>query len=376
MSAAARKTRAPEPIRSLASLRDHLQTALEIEHATLPPYFTAWLSIVHGKNTDAADIVRSVMLEEMLHLTLAANLLNAVGGRPRLTYSGFVATYPTMLPHSGATFEVSVEKFSKSALETFLKIERPEAEGAKPEADQWETIGQFYAAIRDGIDYLHHREKKHGGPKVFTGKRSLQVRPEDYYGSGHVIEVHNKRTAHAAIDEIVEQGEGAHEGIFDHDAAIFPDSEPAGEQPEHEVAHYFRFNEVLQGRRYRKGDTMKSGPRGPKIQVDWNAVHPIRSNVRLADYPAGSEIRGALERFSGLYGGLLASLESVFDGNRTEFTRAIAQMFSLRDEALALMKTPSGDGRTNVGPAFEPPLKGKRPVYRGEAPVRRGGKGR
>ena len=57
---------------TIESLREHLQAALAVEHATIPPYFTAWISIKDTTNIDAAEIIRSVMLEEMLHLTLAA----------------------------------------------------------------------------------------------------------------------------------------------------------------------------------------------------------------------------------------------------------------------------------------------------------------
>ena len=98
---------------TLESLREHLQAALDVEHATIPPYFTAWISIKDTTNVEAAEIIRSVMLEEMLHLTLAANLLNAVGGRPSLTHQGFVPRYPHRMPFSGDRFEINIERFSK-----------------------------------------------------------------------------------------------------------------------------------------------------------------------------------------------------------------------------------------------------------------------
>jgi hypothetical protein len=71
-------------IATLESLREHLQWAIELEHFTLPPYLCALYSLDAARNPDASEVVASVLVEEMLHMTLAANLLNAVGGHPRL----------------------------------------------------------------------------------------------------------------------------------------------------------------------------------------------------------------------------------------------------------------------------------------------------
>jgi hypothetical protein len=331
-------------IRTLADLRAHLQAALAVEHATIPPYFTAWMSLKDGHNLQVGEIIRSVMLEEMLHLTLAANLLNAVGGRPSLTKPGFVPRYPHRLPYSGDRFQVHIERFSKSALETFLEIERPEARGAKPQPDRFTTIAQFYAAIRQAIDELCERL---GEAAVFTGDRSRQVEPGAYYGGGSIVVVTNRDTAHRAISEIAEQGEGAHHTVFDADPSILGRS---GNEP----AHYYRFMQIVKKREYTPRDTPSSGPTGRPLGVDYDAVHPIRPDARASQYPRGSEIRAALEAFGAGYAELLAALEAAFTGQPSRMTEAVARMFALRDQARALMQTPSGDGRTTVGLDFSP----------------------
>lgn len=99
---------------------------MQLEHATIPPYLLALYSIHPGSNNEASQILRVVVVEEMLHMTLAANVLNAVGGTPNLSAKGFVPLYPTGLPDGEKDFEVSLSRFSKSALDTFLKIERPD----------------------------------------------------------------------------------------------------------------------------------------------------------------------------------------------------------------------------------------------------------
>ena len=76
-------------------------------------------------------MIRVVAVEEMLHLTLAANLLNAVGGTPDLTAEDFVPAYPSHLPDGESDFEVGTRAFSRETVESFLKIERP----AEPEDD-------------------------------------------------------------------------------------------------------------------------------------------------------------------------------------------------------------------------------------------------
>src|SRR6266550_2587762 len=93
-------------ITSLASLREHLQWAIELEHATIPPYLCALYSIKPGRNLEAVEVISSVVVEEMLHLTLAANFLNAVGGRPRLAIPKMMPGYPRPLPHGDRSFEI------------------------------------------------------------------------------------------------------------------------------------------------------------------------------------------------------------------------------------------------------------------------------
>ena len=113
------------------SCTDYLYAAMQLEHATIPPYLTALYSIHPGTNADAYHVLRVIAVEEMLHLTLAANLLNAVGGTPDLTAPGLRAEYPAYLP--GRRDRLRGEPAAllrERRCETFLKIERP-ARGAE-----------------------------------------------------------------------------------------------------------------------------------------------------------------------------------------------------------------------------------------------------
>jgi Ferritin-like len=122
-------------VASLESLREHLQWAIELEHATIPPYLCALYSMDPGCNLEAAELVSSVLFEEMLHMTLAANLLNAVGGRPRIDIPRMLPGYPRPLPHGDRSFEIPLLRFSPEALQIFLRIEQPSPIGPRPEGD-------------------------------------------------------------------------------------------------------------------------------------------------------------------------------------------------------------------------------------------------
>src|SRR5262249_47951462 len=146
---------------------------------------------------------------------------------------------------------------------------------------------------------------------------------------------------------IVEEGEGAaHSEVWDGDNDVF---HPERDQ----VAHYYRFQELKLGRRYRRGDTPRSGPTGDPISIEWDAVRPMRTNPCSTDHAVGSPIRGAQEQFNHSYCGLLRSLEQAFNGAPQTLGAAIGGMYSLKSQALALMQLPTEDGLATAGPTFE-----------------------
>ena len=337
--------RSLEPIATLESLREHLQWAIELEHFTVPPYLCALYSLDPERNPEATEVVSSVLVEEMLHMALAANLLNAVGGQPHLDTPRMLRGYPRSLPHGDRSFEVSLACFSPEALEVFLKIEQPAALGASPESDDYETIGQFYDAIRQGLRNLCAHL---GAATVFCGDPARQVTDALYAGGGgRIIPIDDLATALAALDEIVEQGEGATRlQVWDADRDVF---HPEREQ----VAHYYRFQELKIGRRYRRGDTPRSGPSGDALAIDWGGVRPMHRNPRTADHAPGSPIRIAPEEFNHAYCAILHLLEQAFGGNPEILAAAIGAMYGLKARAQALMQMPTEDGLATAGPSFE-----------------------
>jgi hypothetical protein len=332
-------------VATIESLREHLQWASELEHSTIPPYLCALYSLDAGRNPEATEVLTSVVVEEMLHMTLAVNLLNAVGGRPQLDNQKLLPGYPRSLPHGDRSFEISLCRFGREAIETFLKIEQPSPTGALPEGDNYETIGQFYDAIKRGFREL---SADLGEANVFSGDPTRQVTDQHFYsGGGRIIAVNDLATALAALEEIVEQGEGTnHIQVWDGDSDVF---HPERDQ----VAHYFRFQELKLGRRYRRGDTPRSGPTGDPISVDWEGILPMGTNPRSSDHAPGSQIRAAQEEFNQSYCALLQLLEQAFDGAPQMLGSAIGAMYTLKTLAQALMQIPIEDGLTTAGPTLE-----------------------
>ena len=331
-------------IATLESLREHLQWALELEHATLPPYLCALYSLDPSRNPDAVQVVGGVFVEEMIHLALAANLLNAVGGQPRLDIPWLLPPHPRPLPHGDRSLELSLVPFGPEAIEMFLRLEQPAKPGAPAEGDGYETIGQFYDAIEEG---LRHLCAELGEREVFRGDSSRQVTAGHFsHTGGQMAAVTDLASALAALEEIVEQGEGTTRGeVWDGDQDIFhPDRD--------EVSHYYRFQELRLGRRYQRGDTPQSGPTGETVTVDLAGVRLMRPNQRMADHPAGSSIRTAQEEFNRTYCNLLRQLEQAFNGSPDLLRPATRTMYGLKGQAQRLMEMPDADG-TMAGPTFE-----------------------
>ncbi len=333
-------------VQDIDSLRNHLQWAIQIEHTTLPPYLCALYSIKDGHNQEAAEILCSIFMEEMLHMTLAANILNAIGGSPKFDKPGFIATYPAYLPHSDRSFRVALGKFSRPVIDTMMKFEKPEAEGATPEDDNYKTLGQFYGAIENGLIRL---SKELGQECLFCGDPGRQIHNGSisYPGSGRIIAVTDLGSALEALEEIIEQGEGLdHGSIWDGDSNMF-------HHEREEVGHYFRLNQIVNGRYYKPGDTPQSGPTGKTFEVDWDAVYNMQPNPCSSDYPVGSDVEKAMSLFNQAYSEMLGTMQEAFNGKPEKLSASIGAMMELKNLAVNLMELPSGDGQTCAGPSFE-----------------------
>ena len=134
----------------LLELRELLQSAMVLEHATIPPYLTMLYTLSEDVDWRITETIRSVVVEEMLHFTLAANLLNAIGGTPAVDAPDFMPNYPTRLPYGIDDIEVHLYGFSRNGIFQGMVIEHPKDIRPGVVANQVPehmTIGEFYVWI-------------------------------------------------------------------------------------------------------------------------------------------------------------------------------------------------------------------------------------
>lgn len=319
----------------LEGLRSALQAAIQLEHSTLPPYLYALYSIQPGKNVAVARILKSIVMQEMGHLALCCNLLNAVGGAPALNHPSFCPTYPGPLPGGiDNGLKVGLAPLSLGLVhDTFMVIEEPEdplefpvvAEALLAPAPP-KTIGQFYAGIRQQFQSLAQAQD------IFTGDTARQLTS----GLPGLIKVDDLASALAAIDIIVIQGEGTKTTPLD---AI------------NEPAHYYRFAEIFHQRKLiaQAGDPAFAYA-GDPVPFDPAGVLPVMTNPTPAMY-AGTAAESMNDVFNHTYTNLLGVLHETFNGAPDQIDPAIGLMESVKSQALALMAQPIAAGK-NAGPTF------------------------
>ncbi|WP_105404023.1 ferritin-like protein [Neorhizobium sp. T7_12] len=313
-----------------------VQGAAQLEFATIPPYLTAMLSLKPGTNREIWQILHSVVIEEMLHMTINCNLISALGGGAKIDDPSFVPRYPTHLPMAvNSGLEVPLQAYSVTAVrDVFMKIEAPETPlvfpfdaGPKPYA----TIGQFYRALADKIKEL--------GKSIFVGDPSRQLDAPTWFGD-RLTPMRKPDDAIAAIEALVEEGEGTSTSPLDE---------------EEEIAHYYRFEQLLHGRLLVPDKTVPQGFAftGEPIPFDAAGVYPLLPNQRLDALPPDSQVYRVASQFAFVFTKLLKSLHQTFNGTPGAFDSAMGLMFELRLVGQKLCSLPAGDGVHHAGPVFE-----------------------
>ena len=215
--------------------REHLwwllAEAAQLEHMIMCQYLFAEFSLKSSDElpADQAGVVdgwrktlRGIAVEEMLHLALVANLMSAIGAAPTFGRPNF----PRRSGYFPAAVQLDLLPFGEQALLHFLYLERPEgmerqdAEGfvstapplepldageAMPHGQDFATVGHLYRGIERGLATLADRL---GERALFVGSPRGQATPERFRWP-QLVAVTDLAAAQSAIDEIIEQGEGA-----------------------------------------------------------------------------------------------------------------------------------------------------------------------
>jgi CDGSH-type Zn-finger protein/uncharacterized Fe-S cluster protein YjdI len=216
-----------------------LYEAAELEHNLMCTYLYAAFSLrdgeAEGLSAEEAEAVArwrrailDVAIDEMGHLTAVWNITAGIGGAPRFGRGNFPLD-PGYLP---AGVVVKLAPFNERVLQHFIFLERPvdstepEGEGFEPPrqfkrgavvprltpmAIDYDTVGQFYHVLEKGLRIM---SDKLGERALFCGDPALQLSPNeiDLGGAKPVLCL---KTALAACDAIITQGEGAQEDQAD-----------------------------------------------------------------------------------------------------------------------------------------------------------------
>lgn len=330
------------PITDLAGLRTALQDALRLEFFTIPPYLIAHhtLSGISSGAQFARRVIRSIVREEMLHMNLVCNLLNAIGGTPDIRAA--VPAYPNRLPMALAGgLEVHLKRYSRQLVESvFLEIERPEAPLDIPVKHVFlaarsapQTIGQFYGMIRNELS----RQANDG---IFTGPRERQVNL--FFTHEGNMAVSDLATALSAIDTIVEQGEGTPQSPLD---------------LQNGIAHFYRFQQLAKAM---KLEVLPSPPHFDPTEVvtvddDADVIRMVDDPQLVANDPADANLRALADQCDRNFSDIVDTLHVGFSGDPDQLAsvdQAMTDFGTSINELLAQPLTAGPHAGSHAGPRF------------------------
>lgn len=322
---------------SIADVKALVQNAINLEFATLPPYLYAYFSILPDSNAPAAQRLHSIILEEMIHMCLACNIMNAIGGTPAMV----PPSYPGPLPGDvGGSLIVHLLPFSQAAMQQGMAIEEP-SDPVQPlakgmlETTPTITIGEYYARLDAALKALP--------ASAWTPNRN-QLDDAQFF-QGQIFAVNNYDDAHRAITNIVSEGEGT---------PVTPGNSGSPLDFENDLAHYYRFWEIERNQLLEKADNPVGYAWGGPLGVDWSAVYPAIPDPENHDFsndpPAAQAAQSACNT---AYTQMINALGSAFEGKTGALGVAVRAMFDLRMAAYAALNTPLANGSSVSGPAFK-----------------------
>jgi Ferritin-like len=331
-------------IKSLDDVYHLLQLAIGVEFGTLPPYLYALYSIRPGTNAEAADRIKAVAMQEMVHMCLACNILNALGTNPELTAPKYPAPLPGGISGGGQeALIIHLLPFSKDAMAQAMSIEEPEdgpiafphetvAAAAAPE---FMTIGQLYAELDKFLATLAPSKWKPGRNQI----------DDRQFFAGKVFSVNGYDEAHRAIQDIVSEGEGSKTSPLNFEG---------------EVAHYYRFAEIYNDQVLTKSKNPKGFAWTGTLGVDWAGVYPAIADPQSHDFskdpPAA---RDAQNKCDEAYTRLVQELQRAVAGETGRLGNAVRAMFDLRMSSKHALNVTLAVPTQVAGPSFRyrPELK-------------------
>ena len=343
-----------------------LSQGAELEHALMCQYLYAAFSLksaadgLSDAQVEQVERWRKVILkiagEEMLHWAVVQNLLAAVGSAP------FVSR--PHLPHQAQGYPPGVQlrllPFGETALQHFIYLERPQdiesvdgegfepvgvapepmrADEIVPRGQDFATVGHLYRSCARGLANLAERL---GEDRLFIGPAFHQAE-ESAFGWPSLGAITNLAQAEAALERIVEQGEGATGDWND--------------------AHYGRFLQVRDEYLVMRREDPSFDPVHPVVGAGMRAVEGIEPDVYITDPATGA----CSDLFNAVYELLLQMIARYFafghetPGQRTVLANAAVDLMfeGIKPLGLLLARLPVGPehAEATAGANFQLPYR-------------------
>lgn len=321
-----------KPNRDIEWLKGALQTAIALEHATMPYYLAATYSL-EVQNYTAYNLLRSVAMEEMVHMAIACNLLAAIGGAPKI--KDLAPAYPSRgLPgNAEPDLYVCLAPLSKRLLQNFMRLETPRfLLDPQFQQEAYPTISKLYDGIRDAVrgngDSIRAAMKRGGSANQVGDDIGFTT---FVYAEGRdpIPDIE------AALDEILTQGEGSTSRTLH-----------AGPSSQGEESHYCKFAEIYYGHQFEMPGTGVTLAKATESQffkgypIPFPAVRNTLAVPKdgyaklLAKDPQGDAVSKDLLAFDRAYSGLMGNLDAMWNGPADKswptFGQAIETMAKLR----------------------------------------------
>ena len=301
-------------------LIEYLQVAIQIEHATLPLYLTAmWSLKVGGPHYNTLN---QIVFQEMGHLGIVCNLLNAIDAEPYLvppdaTLPVFPGPLPGLDLSDTVIGDIALEPFSmfggdkKSRMKLFMRIEEPATPmetvtASVPTVPKFHTIGEFYDVIIDGVARLSA-----------AGELQFPLSRQD--PNWQLVELSDMqiiKNSQDALDQlklIKEQGEGA---------------SSTGGTGNPDQAHYYLFKQIVDEHEF----DWSSGSPQPGTPLPFPNPEDVYqfSQAPLDDPDAIA--------FDETYSRMLDALHDAWHGNPAAIADAVGLMNGMSTQAISLMR--------------------------------------
>jgi hypothetical protein len=244
--------------------------------------------------------VNMIARQEMEHLGIATNLLSALGAGPWFEHPPF--PLPAHAALVGAP--LCLERFGESSVRRFIWYERPSyltpsfpatpcggVSLERKHVPHPAEVALGITSIQELYDEISTAFTSLPPAEVFQGNTDLQMGAANFGFRVEMMTVTNQLEATAAIQKILEQGEGI------------------GDQPLHSDSHFQRFTSILEGLEASAAEMPGFSPALPVVSNPALKPHPNGLPVSVITDPAAVQV---MRFFNRTYHTMLVLLKAYF----------------------------------------------------------------